>query len=383
MEYLSPVPESVLAKLPVLEPGQLGNRIKRHTEMGGIPSLKGVKIVIVGVQEDRRAYRNTGCDVAADFIRPYLYQLYEGQWEFEIADLGNIYGGENYVDSIERLRSFCESMLRKGIIVITLGGSQDLTYANYRAYDHLEKMVNIVSIDSRLDVGSEGRDLDHQSYVSHLVLQEPHNLYNFTNIGYQTYFNSPDEIALIEKLFFEAVRLGDVQSNIQRSEPLLREADVVSVDINAVRQSYNPGTFYTSPHGFSGQDLCAMMRYAGMSDTLSQLGLFEYNPKFDQRGQSAHLFAHALWYFFEGVSLRFGDFPVGSKTGYEKYSVLVNEEDTLIFYKSPNSGRWWIEIPKGEAQSERFSLVPCNFEDYQEALKGKIPQRWWKAQQKA
>ena len=126
-----------------------------------------------------------------------------------------------------------------------------------------------------------------------------------------------------------------------------------------------------------------MMRYAGMSDTLSQLGLYEYNPKYDQRGQSAHLFAHALWYFFEGVSLRFGDFPVGSKNGYEKYSVLVNEDDTLIFFKSPNSGRWWIEIPKGEAQSERFSLVPCNFEDYQEALKGKISQRWWKAQQKA
>ena len=106
-------------------------------------------------------------------------------------------------------------MLRKGIITITIGGSQDLTYGNYCAYDKLEKMVNVVAIDSRLDVGSEGRDLDHQSYVSHLVLQEPHNLYNFTNIGYQTYFNSPDEIALIENLFFEAVRLGEAQAAFQ------------------------------------------------------------------------------------------------------------------------------------------------------------------------
>ena len=86
-------------------------------------------------------------------------------------------------------------------------------------------------------------DLDHQSYVSHLVLQEPHNLYNFTNIGYQTYFNSPDEIGLIDKLFFEGLRLGDAQANINNTEPLLREADLVSVDINVVRQSYNPGTF--------------------------------------------------------------------------------------------------------------------------------------------
>ena len=62
------------------------------------------------------------------------------------------------------------------------------------------------------------------------------------------------------------------------------------------------GTFYTSPHGFSGNEFCAMLRYAGMSDTVSQLGMYEYNPRYDQRGQSAHLCAHALWYFFEGVS---------------------------------------------------------------------------------
>jgi len=383
VEYLSPVPESVLSKLPVLEPGQLGQKIQRHTEIDGLPSLDGVKVVIVGVQEDRRAYRNTGCDTAADHIRPFLYQLHQGTWNFKIADMGNIYRGERHVDTVLLLQDFCEKMLRKGIITITIGGSQDLTYGNYRAYDKLEKMVNVVAIDSRLDVGSEGRDLDHQSYVSHLVLQEPHNLYNFTNIGYQTYFNSPDEIALIENLFFEAVRLGEAQASIPNTEPLLREADLVSVDINAVRQSYNPGTFYTSPHGFSGNEFCAMLRYAGMSDTVSQLGMYEYNPRYDQRGQSAHLCAHALWYFFEGVSLRFGDFPIGSRANYEKYSVLIDDEDVLDFYKSPNSGRWWIEIPKGEFQSDRFALVPCSHDDYLEAMQGKIPKRWWKAQQKA
>jgi hypothetical protein len=247
----------------------------------------------------------------------------------------------------------------------------------------LEQTVNIVSVDARLDVGSEGRDLDHQSYVSHLVLQEPHNLYNFTNLGYQTYFNSPEEIALIDKLFFEAVRLGHIQNQISRTEPFLRDADLVSIDLSAVRQSYNPGTFYTSPHGLSGEDLCAITRYAGMSDRLTQLGLFEYNPRLDRNGQSAHLCAHALWYFFEGVSLRFGDFPIGSRANYEKYTVLVDAEDEVQFYKSPASGRWWIEIPKGGPDSIRTTLAPCDYEDYTEALNGKIPARWWKAQQKA
>ncbi len=383
MEHLSPVPESVLSNLPVLDENQLGSHIKRHTEIDGIPSIEGVKIAIIGVQEDRRAYRNAGCDGAADAIRPHLYQLYRGQWDYEIVDLGNLYKAERHVDTLINLQDIASTLIQKGVIVVTIGGSQDLTYANYRAYDALEHMVNAVTVDARLDVGSEGRDLDHQSYVSHMVLQEPHNLYNFTNLAYQTYFNNPEEINLIDKLFFDAIRLGEVQNNIASVEPYLRDAHLVSIDMNAVRQSYNPGTFYTSPHGLSGAELCAITRYAGMSDTVSQLGLFEYNPKLDQRGQSAHLCAHALWYFFEGTSLRFNDYPVGSRKDYEKYTVLMDEFDELNFYKSPASGRWWIEIPKGDLQAERVQLVPCSSEDYQEALQGIIPKRWWKAQQKA
>ena len=90
MEYLSPVPESVLSKLPVLEPGQLGQKIQRHTEIDGLPSLDGVKVVIVGVQEDRRAYRNTGCATAADYIRAFLYQLNSCTRDFKIIDMVTI-----------------------------------------------------------------------------------------------------------------------------------------------------------------------------------------------------------------------------------------------------------------------------------------------------
>lgn len=383
MEHLSPVPESVLSKLPVLDANQLGSTIARHTEIDGLPDLDGVKIAILGVQEDRRAYRNVGCDGAADAIRPYLYQLYAGNWDLKAVDLGNLYKGERHVDTMSLLTSIAEELLAKGIILLTIGGSQELTYANYRAYDKREQMVNVVTVDSRLDVGSEGRDLDHQSFVSHMVLQEPHQLYNFTNLGYQTYFNNPDEIKLIDNLFFEAVRLGELQQNIPAAEPYLRDADVVSIDLGAVRQSYNPGTYYTSPHGLSGNELCAITRYAGMSDTLSQLGIFEYNPRLDDHGHSAHLCAHAIWYFFEGVSLRFGDYPIGSRKDYEKYTVLFEEEDDINFFKSPSSGRWWMEIPRQGLSSMRYQLVPCSKTDYDEALSGRIPKRWWKAQQKA
>ena len=47
------------------------------------------------------------------------------------------------------------SLVKKKIIPIIIGGSQDLTYAMYRAYDVLEQMVNLVSIDSKFDLGKE------------------------------------------------------------------------------------------------------------------------------------------------------------------------------------------------------------------------------------
>lgn len=383
MDHLSPIPESVINKLPVLDSNQLGQWIHLHTELEGLPNLDRIKVAIVGVQEDRRAYANVGCDSAADHIRPYLYQLFKGRWDFQVADLGNLYKGERHVDTLHALKELVAALLEKEIIVITIGGSQDLTYANYRAYDRREQMVNAVCVDARLDVGAEGRDLDYQSYVSHMVLQPPHHLYNFTNLGYQTYFNNPDEIALIDQLYFEAQRLGNLMGNIALAEPFLRDADLVSLDLSSVRQSYSPGTFHASPHGFSGEEFCAITRYAGMSDRLTQLGLYEYNPRLDRDGQSAHLCAHALWYFLEGIGLRYQDFPIKNAEDYDQFTVMMEDGEDLRFFKSPASGRWWMQVPAHRENSATHQWVPCSKQDYDQASKGEIPARWWKAQQKS
>jgi len=133
VQLLSPIPESVLNALPVLDTNQLGRVVQKHTEMDGLPDLDGVQVALIGVQEDRRAYRNVGCDGAADAIRPYLYQLYTGNWDFQIADLGNLYKGEQHYDTIAALKDITEELLQRNIIVITIGGSQELTYGAYRA----------------------------------------------------------------------------------------------------------------------------------------------------------------------------------------------------------------------------------------------------------
>jgi hypothetical protein len=168
---------------------------------------------------------------------------------------------------------------------------------------------------------------------------------------------------------------------MEEVEPLVRNADMVNIDVGAIRQSDAPANGNPSPHGFYGEEVCQIARYAGMSDKLSSIGFFELNPKFENNGQTAHLVAHAIWYFIEGFYSRMSDFPYIDKQNYKRYTVPLNDDTMeLIFYKSKKSDRWWIEIPCDESMKEKYSrhlLVPCSYNDYQKALNNEIPDRWW------
>ncbi len=381
--FLAPVREHILDSAEKLHPQSLFHNLRIHKEVEGIPNLEGVKVAIIGVMDDRGSVYNQGCAEGPDTIRRFLYPLYSGKWNYEIADLGNIYMGEEISDTYFALQEVCVELLKNQIIPLILGGSQDITYANYRSYDKLEQTVNLVSIDSRFDLGRHEDGLKDESYLSHIIINKPYNLFNFSNIGYQTYFVNQDEIGLMEKLNFEISRLGQTHMNIQEVEPIVRDADLISFDLGAIRFPDAPASRRSSPNGFSAEEACAICRYSGLSDKVTSFGIYQYNPNLDDNKQGAHLVAQMMWYFLEGVAQRKGDYPFSSKNDYTKFNVLLEDgEHLLIFYKSPLSDRWWIEVPIGDKASERHTLIPCSYQDYQAALEGEMPQRWWKAQQR-
>ena len=59
-------------------------------------------------------------------------------------------------------------LVEKNIIPIILGGSQDLTYSNYRAYDSIMPMVNIVNVDTNFDLGDANLPIKNKTGVSAL-----------------------------------------------------------------------------------------------------------------------------------------------------------------------------------------------------------------------
>jgi arginase family enzyme len=329
---------------------------------------------------------NVGCGLAPDAVRGRLYNLYAANLKLKLADLGNIRQGYGIEDTYFAVQSVLAELIRHNIIPIVVGGSQDLTFANYIAYESLGQIVNIVSVDKEFDLGMSEEDFDARSYLSKIILHKPNYLFNYTNIGYQTYFVDPDAIRLMKNLFFDVYRLGEIRASLQEAEPLVRNADLLSVDMASIKSSDAPGTAYASPNGFYGEEICQIMRYAGLSDKLTSVGIYELNPSLDHRGQTSHLAAQMIWYFLDGFMNRYHEFPYKDKDQYVKYMVRIEGHgDEIIFYKSKKSDRWWMEVncPTDlQVKYARHYLVPCSLRDYQIACENDIPDRWWQAYQK-
>ncbi len=381
--FLSPVSDLVLAHNELLSQQTLGKKIKIHSKQHGIPELDQVHLAIVGVLENRNDVNYIGEEFSLDEIRKSLYSLFPGNWHKTIADLGDINKGETVEDTYFALKTTINILVQKNIIPIVIGGSQDLTYANYRAYDALAPMVNIVNVDSKFDLGDSAKPIKNDSFVGKIILDKPYNLFNYATIGYQAYFNSQEEIDLMDKLYFESYRLGQVSKDITLVEPVLRDANIVSIDLNSVKASEVSDRQKTSPNGLDGKEICAISRYAGISNKVSSIGIYEYKPSRDDTVTSM-LVAQMIWYFIEGVNFRVKDDDFLNDESYQKFITLVEDQE-LVFYKSTKTQRWWIEIPflsEINNKLKRHTLLPCMHQDYLDACNNKLPERWYKAFQK-
>ncbi|MBE0639124.1 MAG: formimidoylglutamase [Bacteroidales bacterium] len=349
--------------------------------------LRYADIALIGVNEDRPSTLNHGCSMAPDEIRKYFYSLYPVHKKLNIVDLGNIRQGEKISDTYFALKSVVVELLKADVVPVVLGGSKDLTYPIYLAFESVGRVINLVSIDPRIDNRiSEAEEGDEQSYLSKIIMRKPNFLFNFTNIGYQSYFVDQDDVKLLNNLFFDTCRLGEIRSDLTEAEPMIRNADLLTFDISAVRQSDAPANVKASPNGFYGEEACQLMRYTGLAERLSCIGFFEMNPLYDRHGQTAQLIAQMIWYFLEGYSMRKNDYPAEGASSFVKYIVTMpGHENDLVFFKSKVSDRWWMQLPVSkdkETSLSRHVMAPCSYKDYLQAGKYEIPDRWWKTYQK-
>lgn len=348
-------------------------------------NIEEADIAIVGVPEVRNAWQNPSCSLAPDEIRRQFYQLYVWRKDVRIIDLGNLRLGMSVEDTYHAVSEVIAYLVENNVVPVVLGGSNDLAFANYRAYEMMERVANVVSIDSCFDLGNENQPIRSDAYVNKMVLQQPNFLLNYANIGFQSYMNSPESVNMMESLFFETYRVGLLRRNLEEVEPIVRNADMVSLDISAVRRPDAPGCPHNSSNGFYGEEICQIAKFVGLSDKLSSFGIYEYDPTLDFNNQTSQLIAHILWYFVEGFLFRQSEGHFKNKGDYRQFNISVTGAlEEMVFFNSKKSDRWWVIVPmyqKGKDQVQNYYL-PCSRRDYQLACEDKISDRWWRTYHK-
>lgn len=362
------------------EENTLGTKVEFHF---GDEIDKNFDLAIIGVKESRGGSVSSVKE-SPDYVREHLYGLYSHS-DSKIIDLGNIIQGETLQDTLYALSEMVQELVKKEIVPIIIGGSQELTLGIYKAYEKLEQIVNLTTIDRKIDF-KHINETNNNSYLKDIILSNPNYLFNYSNLGSQSYYLNPENAKMIDKLFFENIRLGELQNNITLAEPILRNTNILSFDLNSIRQSEVPGTSFASPNGFFGNEACQLSRYAGMSDKMNVVGYFEMTPEFDIHGQTAHLVAQMIWFFIGGFQLRKNETPLSNNNNYTKYKVVLSSsEEEIIFVKSIKSDRWWMKIPyppSKKVKYQRHHLVPCSYHDYEIALKDEMPDLWIKTYNK-
>ncbi|WP_010521567.1 formimidoylglutamase [Aquimarina agarivorans] len=377
-EFLRPVSSELLNYATGLPEHTLGRQLNFYSAET-VPELKEGGLVLFSVIENRNNPNGLLEKLNFDGIRKQFYRLAKGNWDVEIYDVGNILTGETVNDTYFAVKELTKALHKNKCMPIMLGGSQDLMYGQYRAYDPEAGMVNIVNVDACFDLGNVDEPISNQSYLGKIVVDQPYNLFNYTNLGYQSYYVAPEELDLLNRMFFDGFRLGEIAGNLKAAEPIMRDANIVGIDCNSVSSAY----YGVNPNGFTGREICALSRYAGISNKVTSFGIYEYNsdicyPSGDQ------LIAQLVWYFIEGVSARWNESGVVETMDVIHYQVPVNEE-VVSFYKSRITERWWMEITYSSRLNNNLisnALLPCTYEDYIEACDQILPERWYNAKMK-
>ena len=361
-----------------LSQSALGNSIKSLTDAS--LEIEKMDMALVGLTEDRGTQVNLGVSEGANRIREKLYRLKKSNVQLKLADLGNIQNGENYEDTIARLKEVCEHLMAMKVLPIIIGGTHDLSMGQYEAYESKGDLISVLNIDARMDVEIQG---DHnETFLSKLITHKPNFLFSYNHLAHQQYLVEADALSALDKLYFETLRLGEIRDNIKLAEPVIRMAHMLTLDVSAIRSADAPGNAKAEPFGLTGEEACQVMWYAGLNEKMSSISITEYNPTLDdQHEKTAAILATMVWYFVEGYYNR-KDTGQFNSDNYTKYTVsFEGSNDTMTFYKSNRSEKWWMLVTYGEGHLDR-AYIPCSYEDYTAATHGDFPERWIGAQGK-
>lgn len=332
-------------------------------------------IALIGVKESRAAgFKNLGSDLAPDEIRKYLYRLHTGSSFPNMIDLGNILDAETVGETYEYLEKVLNVLYKHNVTVLILGGSQDLTYPQFLGFENIVDSVSMLVVDERIDLAQSQSQVTSDAFLQHIMTHHRPELFHCTLLGIQAYYTHPQILDVLNSMSYYHVRLGQARYSLPQYQQVFEMADMVSVDVSAVKQSDAPARGMQTPNGFLSDEFCLIARYSGMSEKVKSFGIYEVNPQLDIRYHTAQLAAQAVWFFMEGYSYRSAIHPLHDDYQDDFHIFMVEMPEfgstPFHFWHSKSTQKWWVEFPIDTKRDDRFQ--PCGKSDYESCARGEM-----------
>lgn len=369
IDFLDPVNLSEISLDAGYKDGQIGRVVKIFEDE--FPDIEDADIVLVGCNEQRGSalLHQSG---AANAIRNEFYSLYYWHEDIKLADVGNIKAGKQLNDTHAALKMVCQELMNAGKMVVVLGGSHDLTLAQYYAFADDRKLMDAVGIDAVIDINIDS-PLRSDNFLMEMLTSEPNYMRHYNHIGFQSYFVHPRMLETMDKLRFDCYRVGNVKEHIEEMEPVVRNCHLLSFDISALAHAFAPANHFT-PNGMNGEEICTIMQYAGMSPNMQSIGIYGYRPEKDVENLTARQISQMLWYLMDGRSRGSKEARIDESDSFNEFHTAFAEVDT-VFLQSKKTGRWWMQLPNKQ-------FIACSYKDYLLASSNEIPERWLRAQER-
>ena len=338
---------------------------------------EATKIVIIGAPEDRFS-EGAGEIKSPGAIRKQLYALADVSKGGAVVDMGNLKTGKTLDDTYYGLKDLVSEFYRQNIITIIIGGTIDVFYGNILAMEEQRTVLTYVSPQLRFQ---QRNSAIHP--LNTLMFDKIDLPLHICNIGYQSYYVPQWELDFFRDKHFETYRLGEIRNeNIKTSEPVIRDSDLMAISMDAIRYSDAPAASNPSPSGLTGEEICQLAFFAGLSYKCRALGIFDMLPQNDMLDVTAKLAAQIAWYFIEGIKKRNMDNPKNDSQNFKKYLIFFDElHHDLCFFKNIKTERWWMEVPSINNAADSL-IISCTPDDYKRATEQEIPDRWWKTYQR-
>jgi hypothetical protein len=353
---------------------QIGKKIQVYTSTdllteGGENALSEMRLAIVGIDAEE-----------ANAVRKALYPMTDIWKNVFIHDLGNVRKASSAF-----VVPLLKELISQEICPILIGINPAFTLAQYQCYIDTFPIIQLALIDDKIRYAPKSPLVD-EFYLNTLLQLKKTPLQHGAIIGYQTHLTPPIAIETLEQKNIELLRLGKVRQNLDEVEPAVRNANLLSINLSTLKYAEAPSQLDPSVTGLSAEEACQIMRFAGMSDSVSSFGVYGFEQR--EETLTAQTVATLIWYFIEGFFNRKNDLPPKSSFTKQELAKLEHLVQYLVtmaeigielcFCRSQKTGRWWLKVPQEmhrKNEKPKWQLLAVAYADYQKACQGELSER--------